>query len=227
MFKTTFSKNILTLLVIVAQLIILTGLIASKQFVLTNGVEVRLALEPVDPRDPFRGDYVILNYEISNVEGYAYYTEDMPVVGEEVYIRLSRNSYQNPNRVWSAGDVITKDDYEWKRGNYNDGHVFIKGTVTRSNKKTTEETKEICNNVILDEESRTWISEENCETHTQYDTTPKYEARIEYNIEEKFIPEESGWDLPNFEDAYAVVFINPNNGEAVLDKIMVNGKEWP
>ncbi len=52
-------------------ILVLCGLILAmvleRANVLRNGAAVRLATEPVDPRDLFRGDYVILNYEISRL----------------------------------------------------------------------------------------------------------------------------------------------------------------
>lgn len=55
-----------------AATILLCGLILamvqSRAGILRSGTEVRLATAPVDPRDLFRGDYVILNYKISTLE---------------------------------------------------------------------------------------------------------------------------------------------------------------
>lgn len=48
-------------------LVILVGFVAVKEYTLRTGTEVLLKLRPVDPRDLFRGDYVILSYDISNV----------------------------------------------------------------------------------------------------------------------------------------------------------------
>jgi uncharacterized membrane-anchored protein len=51
--------------------LVLCGLIllmvTERASVLRGGTEVRLATQPVDPRDLFRGDYVILRYDISEV----------------------------------------------------------------------------------------------------------------------------------------------------------------
>ena len=57
--------------VILAQLALLFGLIAwySMPFWVEDAVEVTVRTAPVDPRDPFRGDYVILNYPFSRLTG--------------------------------------------------------------------------------------------------------------------------------------------------------------
>ncbi|PZO00109.1 MAG: hypothetical protein DCF30_10365 [Hyphomicrobiales bacterium] len=66
-----------------AAMLLLSGglfaLVESRASILRNGTEVRLKTVPVDPRDLFRGDYVVLAYPISTVEG--------PVDGEGGYRR--------------------------------------------------------------------------------------------------------------------------------------------
>lgn len=54
-----------------AMLVLCGGLLAlveSRAAILRNGTEIRLKTAPVDPRDLFRGDYVVLAYPISTVE---------------------------------------------------------------------------------------------------------------------------------------------------------------
>ena len=45
----------------------LAALIGQRALILRNGTEVRLTVMPIDPRDLFRGDYVILTYDISEL----------------------------------------------------------------------------------------------------------------------------------------------------------------
>ena len=47
---------------------IIGGFVAMKEFTIQTGEEVLLKTVPVDPRDLFRGDYVILSYDISRFE---------------------------------------------------------------------------------------------------------------------------------------------------------------
>ncbi|EJC79077.1 putative membrane-anchored protein [Rhizobium leguminosarum bv. trifolii WSM2297] len=49
------------------QTLILGSIIQSRASILSNGAEVLLKTAPVDPRDFLRGDYVVLNYDISSV----------------------------------------------------------------------------------------------------------------------------------------------------------------
>src|ERR687893_556204 len=50
-----------------AQLVILIGMIALRAIPLITGQTVLVRVAPVDPRDLFRGDYVILSYDFSRV----------------------------------------------------------------------------------------------------------------------------------------------------------------
>lgn len=63
------GKGYLISAIIVAglQTLILGTIIQSRASILRDGAEVLLKTAPVDPRDFLRGDYVILNYDISSV----------------------------------------------------------------------------------------------------------------------------------------------------------------
>jgi len=50
------------------QVLILGGMIWERASLLRSGREIVLRVVPVDPRSLFRGDYVILNYNISRLE---------------------------------------------------------------------------------------------------------------------------------------------------------------
>ena len=54
-------------LVALAELGFLSWVIAGRAAILRNGQEVVLKVEPIDPRDLLRGDYVRLGYEIAQV----------------------------------------------------------------------------------------------------------------------------------------------------------------
>ena len=58
----------LLILVVVLQTAALVGMVAIKQRTLITGKPVLLETEPIDPRSLFRGDYVRLNYTISNLD---------------------------------------------------------------------------------------------------------------------------------------------------------------
>ncbi len=94
-----------------------------KEYNLRHGTTVMLKVVPVDPRDLFRGDYVILDYEISRPkEGqrvlgpYGNYIEDEPLHNNDtVYVELIKDgSYHKGGNIYKSRP---------KKG------LFIKGTA--------------------------------------------------------------------------------------------------
>jgi len=64
----TGKRLIVSALVLaLVQIAFLSWIIAGRAAILRNGTEVLLKVEPVDPRDLLRGDYVYLSYEISRI----------------------------------------------------------------------------------------------------------------------------------------------------------------
>jgi len=55
------------LIIVLFQILILVGLMGFNEANLAFGKSVVLQTAPVDPRDIFRGDYVVLRYEISTL----------------------------------------------------------------------------------------------------------------------------------------------------------------
>ena len=56
------------IIVLVIQTLLLMGMIGKKQYTLNTGTQILLETQPIDPRSLFRGDYVRLNYTISNLD---------------------------------------------------------------------------------------------------------------------------------------------------------------
>jgi uncharacterized membrane-anchored protein len=93
-------------------------IIAGRAAILRNGHEVLLKVEPIDPRDLLRGDYVRLGYEISripvklvaNIPPGRTSSEDQSLV---VRIKKGADGYWHPETAWldaapeppSAGQV--------------------------------------------------------------------------------------------------------------------------
>lgn len=99
-------------------LVIFAGFIASKEFTLRTGNEVLLKTVPVDPRDLFRGDYVILRYDISNIPINKYNLNFANFEsGDKIYVTLDVNK----NGIGSIAKVSrVKPTNE----------IFMTGTVT-------------------------------------------------------------------------------------------------
>ena len=91
-------RTILIVAAVVFQVVVLGWMAADREWVVRTGRSVWLRTAPVDPNDPFRGDYVRLNYPFS---------------------RLSRELFRDGVAAWPA----TAD---WRdRRRFNDRRVYV------------------------------------------------------------------------------------------------------
>lgn len=110
----------LLVLVVVLQTAALAGMVAMKQRTLSTGTPILLKTEPVDPRSLFRGDYVVLGYEISSLE-YAKVPGDRDFVRHDtVYVVLRQGEpYWEPVSIHhempphDAGTVVIRGEVQW------------------------------------------------------------------------------------------------------------------
>ena len=75
-------------LALLIQLALLGYMIWDRVSILTDGREVELKVEPVDPRSLFRGDYVILTYAISSLNTSALEGDDDFSRGDRIFVEL-------------------------------------------------------------------------------------------------------------------------------------------
>ncbi len=106
--------------VVALQFLILTAVIGYNQFTTWTGETVRLRVEPVDPRDPFRGHYVNVQYAISvldlrRIAG----DEAFFFQGDDIYVELAPDA----DGLWQAVDA------HHERRDVAGGHVLIRGEV--------------------------------------------------------------------------------------------------
>ncbi len=81
-------------LAVLLQILVLGYMAGEREHILRSGEIIYLRTAPIDPRDLFRGDYVRLNYEISNIPAHNLPRGDTSGVakGEKVYVTLKENS---------------------------------------------------------------------------------------------------------------------------------------
>jgi uncharacterized membrane-anchored protein len=79
------GRTVLAILVLCGALL---ALVESRARILRDGTEVRLRTAPVDPRDLFRGDYVVLGYEIGTIHPTALEGDKRFSRYETVYVRV-------------------------------------------------------------------------------------------------------------------------------------------
>lgn len=108
--------------IVVLQVAVLLGFVGYKESTLRFGKTVLLQTVPVDPRDLFRGDYVVLRYEVSSVINYG---EFQP--GDTVYLPLYLD-VRDGGTVSDGGTVWKAQRYASSRPEP-DWEVFLKGTV--------------------------------------------------------------------------------------------------
>lgn len=84
------------LLVVAIQTVALAYMIVDRQAMLNAAQTVTLKVVPVDPTDMFRGDYVILRYDISTLDPAKLEGEDTFNYGDKVYVTLA------PGDTWTA-----------------------------------------------------------------------------------------------------------------------------
>jgi uncharacterized membrane-anchored protein len=107
-----------------AQIVVLVGMIGLHAMPLLTGKTVLLRVQPVDPRDMFRGDYVTLSYEFSRLPASA-----IPGLGNNNPSELSRNQ----GRTVYLQLVPDADGVHYRGGAYSltppaDG-LFLRGTL--------------------------------------------------------------------------------------------------
>lgn len=99
------------LLACLLQVAVIAGVAAANLAVLVRGADVMLRIEPVDPRDPIRGDYLTFQYGISNL-GMPLFASRRPHPGELVYVVVApRGKYWEAVRVEFApprGEVFLR-----------------------------------------------------------------------------------------------------------------------
>jgi len=73
------------------QVALLTVMIVDRVQILRDGKEVILLSRPVDPRDLLRGDYVVLGYDISQLQAGALLNQPASSRNPSVFVKLAPN----------------------------------------------------------------------------------------------------------------------------------------
>ncbi len=114
------TKQTKFIIAIAIQLVIIFSIIIFKMAVLTGGTEVLLRIEPVDPRDPLRGDHLTFSYEISNLDSYLFNYSPIKD-GDTVYVPLKQQG-----KYWTAVFGVQKTKP------VDEGKIFLRGKILSS-----------------------------------------------------------------------------------------------
>ena len=111
-------------------------MIGIKQWTLNTGTPVLLETQPIDPRSLFRGDFVRLNYTISNLKPSELEGDDHFQRHEKIYVEL-----QQQGKYWQAFAI--------HRIKPTNSSIVLRGKVQRINEHLwnpeTEKSEEIIN----------------------------------------------------------------------------------
>jgi len=108
---------------VVFQLLVLAAMMVQPLMTLATGDTILLRVAPVDPRDLFRGDYVILSYDISqptrdgSVAANRSWDAQSHLAGQTIYTRLAPDA---DGKHWHADGYQLEPPTDGK---------FIRGTV--------------------------------------------------------------------------------------------------
>jgi uncharacterized membrane-anchored protein len=80
------------LLIVCLQALLLSGIIAYRQHWIDTGEKIVLKTTPMDPRDPFRGDYVNLTYEITSITIDSECGKPDFLPGQPIYLELGTDA---------------------------------------------------------------------------------------------------------------------------------------
>jgi uncharacterized membrane-anchored protein len=109
------TKQTKFILAVALQAVIILAIIIFKLSILDGGTDILLKIEPIDPRDMLRGDYVTFQYDISNIV--SYYANGQQIRnGDTVYVILRQSG-----KYWMAQAIQKKQPTE--------SELFIKGKV--------------------------------------------------------------------------------------------------
>src|SRR5690606_11306192 len=86
--------------------------IVAKESILAEGVTVKLALAPIDPRSLMQGDYVSLNYDISTAPDHlADRIQEMPANSRvRVVLRMGQDGVVEFDRILEKNEVSSEGE---------------------------------------------------------------------------------------------------------------------
>lgn len=122
------KRKILFIAAVIIQCVILLSMIARQEVLIKTGTKVMLKCVPVDPRSLFSGDYVRLNYEISEIRKGETEKEKVKFDefsdGDTIYVALEKNKN---DRFFSIADYAKSPDELKKKHS-----LILKGKVDYS-----------------------------------------------------------------------------------------------
>ena len=200
------TKKILLSLVVLLQVVSIITFVVIQEVRFSESKIITLQTQPVDPRDIFRGDYVILDYEISHltenttkrngsdITTCCYY-EFWDETDKDVYVFL-----KPAGDVWQAFGISSSyygDNLFSNTDSNISEFIRVKGKLT-----TVDNIQRI-------------DGEENFR-----------ELEITYGIENYFVQVDTGKIIETADDVKVNVKVN-KHGDSQIESLLVDGNKWP
>ena len=200
------TKQILLSVIVVLQVVSIIVFITIQEVRFSESKIITLQTQPVDPRDIFRGDYVILDYEISHLtenttkrngsdKTTCCYYEFWDETDKDVYVFL-----KPAGDVWHAIGVSSSYDGD--------------NLITDTNTNITEFVRIKGKLTTVDNIERI-DGEENIR-----------ELEITYGIENYFVQVDTGKTIETADDVKVNVKVN-KHGDSQIESLLVDGNKWP
>ena len=198
---------------VLVQISSVIGFSLYQESILRSGTQLTLQTVPVDPRDLFRGEYIVLQYDISRltVEGYGSETtgdycciSERAKIGDSINIRLGQLHADETASIapfydWSVPIDSVADSHRVRLVVPRDKEALRDGTTNTVSLKGTIED-------IQKHAGRT-------------------EYEIDYGIESFFIPEGTGGEVEAASEVKVVITVD-DRGNAVIKNLIVDGVVW-
>lgn len=123
-----------TILICIVWISIISVWVIRNEIILHNGREVLLKTVPVDPSDILMGDYVILNYEIGQIDFHdgSNYAQVISKLGHKKYVSAGKYELNRPVYIKLSTDenniAYIEEVYDKKPNNNN---LYIKGKMSK------------------------------------------------------------------------------------------------
>ena len=127
-------RRILFIIIVILQVTFLLGMVVVKQREMDTGFPVRLSVQPIDPHDLTRGEYVQLGYNISNLDLTKISHEPGVYIRNSVtYVTLTHDTVPN-SELWIPKYISRKQPPS-------SSFPFIEGRVLWNNQWSDPSTK--------------------------------------------------------------------------------------
>ena len=200
------TKKILFSLIVVLQVVSIIAFVAIQEIRFSESKIITLQTQPIDPRDIFRGDYVILDYEISHLtenttkrngsdKTTCCYYEFWEETDKDVYVFL-----KPAGDIWQAFGISSSYDGDNLFTNTDSNipeFIRVKGKLT-----TVDNIEHI-------------DGEENFR-----------KLEITYGIENYFVQVDTGEMIETADDVKVNVKVN-KHGDSQIESLLVDGNKWP